>query len=109
MEKLSKQTFELLRFINNRKPCHTLTVLSDFKGDTRVIRKRLDELFKLGLIRKQGETLLIVAPIGRKLIADAAGNKQEILKNRFSDFKFNIASGVIGGLVVLLIEKAIGN
>ena len=108
MEKLSKQTFELLCFISNYKSCSTVAALRDFKDDAGVTRKRLDELISLGLVRQHEGIFLIVTPAGRKLIADTADKlaiENKILKLNFNkDVIIAIVSAIIGALIQKVLD-----
>lgn len=108
MEKLSKQTFELLCFIKNHKTNARYKVLQDFNAEVDVTRLRIDELIRLNLLQQRGYKLLLTTE-GKKLIADTLDAQTEEKDKRHSSFRFDIVSSVLGGVIVFLIEKILSN
>lgn len=109
MEKLSKQTFKLLCFINSYKQCTVSAALSNFDADAAVTKTRIDELLKAGFIQKHRGIFLIVTPTGRKLIADTADNlatESEFFKlNLNKEIIIAIVSAIFGALIQKVLDS----
>lgn len=76
MEKLSKQNFKLLCFINTHKSGSYIRILQEFNSDISVTKLRIDELKTLNLIEERKGQLLLT-PKGRMHVADVKDCKRQ--------------------------------